>query len=653
MTIERVSAAPEGTPAPAPAAADAPKGPPPLSIYGRLPQFERAVISPSGARIAMVVLYAQERRLIVVDRENKPLLVQSLGDIKVRGLYWAGEDRVLVKKSDTTGLGIGFTTDKAELYSMIVVPLDGGKVYSVFQHDERIQGGIRGFYGVTEEAGNYYGYFGGITLDGDGFRSSYLTSTKPLLYKVDLRNDRAAKLAPRIETPDDWRDWLVGGDGTVKATMDYHSGDGRWVIRTPAGRRVAEGISPLGGVDLIGFGPAATTVIYSVDDDKGDGERRWFEVPLEGGEAKAFEPAQGMGGTFFDNRTRRMLGYEIAGDVPAYKFFDPRQQKVMDAVLKAFPGRSVHLHDWNDAFDKLIVMTEGPEDPETCYTVDVAGRTADILGSGYEIPGSAVGPMRMIRYAASDGMEIPAVLTLPPGRPAKNLPVIVLPHGGPPSRDYPGFDWWAQAFAARGYAVLQPNFRGSTGYGAAFEKAGHGEWGRKMQTDLSDGLAWLAREGIADPKRACIMGASYGGYAALAGVTLQQGLYRCAVAVAGVSDVARMVTTDITQSGYNALMIRSLRDEVGAHRDLRAVSPVNFAAQADAPVLLIHGKDDTVVQYEQSTAMAAALRRAGKPVDFVTLPGEDHWLSRSATRLAMLEAAVAFVMKHNPPDPAP
>lgn len=253
----------------------------------------------------------------------------------------------------------------------------------------------------------------------------------------------------------------------------------------------------------------------------------------------------------------------------------------------------------------------------------------------------------------NDGRGMSGVLTLPPGRPAKNLPVILLPHGGPRSQDEPVFDWWAQAMASRGYAVFQPNFRGSTGFGRAFEQAGWGEWGRKMQTDISDGLAALAKEGIVDPKRACIMGGSYGGYAALAGVTLQQNIYRCAVSVAGVGNVAKLVATKWRESGGSSFLNRYYHQQIGTGRDYAAISPVNLAAKADAPVLLIHGVDDIVVPFDQSSDMAAALTRAGKPVEFVKLPGEDHWLSRGETRLAMLKAAVAFIEKHNPPDPAP
>jgi dipeptidyl aminopeptidase/acylaminoacyl peptidase len=171
-----------------------------------------------------------------------------------------------------------------------------------------------------------------------------------------------------------------------------------------------------------------------------------------------------------------------------------------------------------------------------------------------------------------------------------------------------------------------------------------------MQTDISDGLAELVRQGIVDPKRVCIMGASYGGYAALAGVTLQQGQYRCAVSVAGVSDVAEMYAADMRISGNDQTLRRALKEQVGSGRSLKEISPVQFAERSDAPVMLIHGKDDTVVMYDQSKRMERALRAANKPVELVTLEGEDHWMSKGTTRLAMLEAVIAFVQRHNPAD---
>ena len=225
----------------------------------------------------------------------------------------------------------------------------------------------------------------------------------------------------------------------------------------------------------------------------------------------------------------------------------------------------------------------------------------------------------------------------------------LLPHGGPHSHDTESFDWWAQALASRSYAVFQPNFRGSTNRDEEFTQAGYGEWGGKMQSDISDALAHLAEQGIVDPSRACIVGASYGGYAALAGVTLQQGLYRCAVSVAGVSDVALMSRIERRESGGSKTAARSLEQQLGPRSRYRDISPRQHARRADAPILLIHGRDDVVVAYDQSLKMADALKDAGKPYEFLELQGEDHWLSTAETRLAMLKAAVAFVEKHNPP----
>jgi dipeptidyl aminopeptidase/acylaminoacyl peptidase len=298
----------------------------------------------------------------------------------------------------------------------------------------------------------------------------------------------------------------------------------------------------------------------------------------------------------------------------------------------------------------VLVTTNGNGDSGTWWTVDLAANAASPVG--FERPGinpPDVGAISTVAYKAADGLDMDGILTLPVGKPPKNLPLIMMPHGGPTSHDEASFDWWAQALSARGYAVFQPNFRGSTNRDAAFVKAGHGEWGRKMQSDISDGLAHLVAQGIVDPKRACIVGASYGGYAALAGVTLQKGLYRCAVSVAGVSDLPMMISTDIRESGSNPVLKRNLTAEIGIGRDLKDVSPRRFATQSDAPIMLIHGKDDVVVPYRQSTVMANALKDAQKPYEFITLDGEDHWLSKGTTRRKMLEATVAFVEKHNPP----
>jgi dipeptidyl aminopeptidase/acylaminoacyl peptidase len=215
------------------------------------------------------------------------------------------------------------------------------------------------------------------------------------------------------------------------------------------------------------------------------------------------------------------------------------------------------------------------------------------------------------------------------------------------------FDWWSQALADQGYAVLRPNYRGSN-VNVPLMQAGFGEWGRKMQTDLSDGVAYLAKEGIINPARVCIVGASYGGYAALAGVSLQPTVYRCAVSVAGISDLARMMQWEGRGGLDNSYMTRYWDRYwgVSGRNDpaLDAISPIKHVDAIRAPVLLIHGRDDTVVPFEQSQIMFDALRSRKKDVELTTLNKGDHWLSQTASRLQMLQATVAFLRAHNPPD---
>nr|WP_285817814.1 alpha/beta fold hydrolase [Echinimonas agarilytica] len=247
-------------------------------------------------------------------------------------------------------------------------------------------------------------------------------------------------------------------------------------------------------------------------------------------------------------------------------------------------------------------------------------------------------------------MAINALLTLPPQIPAKDLPAVVMPHGGPESYDQISFDFMAQYFASQGYAVIQPNFRGSTGFGTAYKLAGRGEWGRKMQDDVTDSLKHFATQGVVDADRVCIVGASYGGYSALAGGAFTPELYKCVVAIAPVADLPLMMKdTQRYTSKYS--WVRTYWDRViqdgNADDDmLEAISPINHVNKFKAPVLLIHGNDDTVVPMKQSLAMEDALEDADKTVTFIELHKEDHYLSNPRTRLEALEATGSFVNKY-------
>ena len=615
--------------------------------YGRLPEVELMRLAPSGKHYAFIAVVGDERRLAVVDDAGKLLYSTPVGTAKVRDLSWAGDDHLLVTVSTTFDYRMVFT-QAFELYGVLNIDVPKRSSSMVFKQSASIADIVLGSFGSGVVDGKRYGYFGGLTYVRDASGQYVFHHSYRDLYSVDLDAGKASRL-DKGEGHE--HDWVVTPQGEVVAHSEYDQRSGRWVLFEGKGskRELLSRNSPLDQVDLLGLGRSPGSVL--VVDGSGDRDAL-IEVTLNDGKAEELFAERSTEDYLFDSDTGLLLGARIAEE-PGAVLFDARLQARYAAARKAFPGFQLELVSYSRNFDRLLVFTDGGDDSGTYWLVDMASRKADPIANAYsKIQPEDVGPTSLLRYKSGDGLEIEAVLTLPPGaKPEQALPLVVMPHGGPIGiRDRLGFDWWAQAYASAGYAVLQPNYRGSSGYGRAFLDAGYGQWGRLMQTDLSDGVKALAEAGRIDPARVCIVGGSYGGYAALAGVALQRGIYRCAVSVAGVSDLAAFFSWQVQGHGFRSGAARFWQRAIGGSgAQVRDISPVMFADKVEAPVLLIHGRDDTIVPIEQSRLMEAALRKASKPVTLLTLDGEDHWLSREATRLATLKASVDFVRQHNPP----
>lgn len=619
----------------------------PLSVYGALPEVEDAALSPSGNHIAILLTLDGTRQLLVLDNDMKPIRRMGVGDVKIRYFDWIGDEKVMLVSSQTENLW-GFTTDKAEFSVARMVPVTGeGRIETVFSRDRKLVDTVVGNYGIRQVDGTYAAYFGAIELKRGTNRTGYVWDHgRPHLYRLDTRTNQAKRVASSARE-NEWRDWVLDARGEVAATLDVSRNDGDWKLRNASNEVIASGNEQNGRVGLVGLDYDGTSVIYSARD--AENIARWRKVPLTGGSETLFLEDVDVERLYWDERNGNLIGYLDTDNGPV--FHDAAHGKAAASIRRAFADYDMRMIDWTPDFTKVLVRTSGNRDSGTWFVVDLtSGRANAIAYERTTLVPDLVGEVSTFAYTASDGLDMDGILTLPPGIAPVNLPVVMLPHGGPHSHDTESFDWWAQAFASRGYAVFQPNFRGSTNREQAFKLAGYGQWGRKMQSDISDGLAALAEKGIVDPDRACIVGASYGGYAALAGVTLQQGLYKCAVAVAPVSDLTAMFNEDYRASGRQRITKRQLLDQLGPKEGWDAVSPRRLAANADAPIMLIHGADDTVVPYSHSHQMADKLKDAGKPYELVRLEGEDHWLSLSSTRLQMLEAAVGFVEKHNPAD---
>lgn len=618
---------------------------PPISVYGDLPAIETGALSPGGTYTALLTTVSGERRIVVLDRDNKPIKQFEVGEAKVRAIEWIGEEAILLIRSESDQLGFRYQSRKVEWSRANVLPLnDDRPVVSVFADQRRIVNAVMGYYGSRNVGGTWKGYFASMRKGSTSGERDKLLDDQPALFEVDLATGSAKQMAPPSFYPM-VRDWLIDDRGRISATQDFNIDTGDWRIENASGTIITGGKDITGSLDMEGFSAEGDAVIYSYFEDSTKKLVR-MKQPLTGGAASPV----------YDENVRSFVrkpgSARIAGVITEEGkavFENLEEQASMQAVQAAFEGGSLHIQSAAEGLAQVLVSTSGNYDSGSWYRYDALGAVKTIVGlERPAIQGPVIGKIEKFTYTAQDGLEINSILTLPRDRAATGLPVIILPHGGPTSHDELEFDWWAQALASRGYAVFQPNFRGSTNRGERFRAAGDGEWGRKMQTDLSDGLAALVADGKVDPDRACIAGASYGGYAALAGVTLQNGLYRCAVAVAPVTDLPIMFRGTIT--GRRDVLRLNAERLLGRDSDLAALSPARLANRSDAPILLIHGRDDSVVPFSQSALMADALKDAGKSVRLVSLDGEDHWLSKANTRQEMLRETIAFIEQHNPPD---
>jgi dipeptidyl aminopeptidase/acylaminoacyl peptidase len=374
-----------------------------------------------------------------------------------------------------------------------------------------------------------------------------------------------------------------------------------------------------------------------------DGRQALYSVATDANKTRTLvysNPEVDVDGVLRIGKYRRPVAATYTVERSEVHYFDPKLAVLSASLSKALPGHpdvSIRDESWDGM--KKLVYVDGDSRPGRYYLYDDATRKLSELLAVYpaldEVP---LGTVKPIRYAARDGTMIPGYLTLPPGKTdARGLPGLVMPHGGPSARDTTGFDWLAQFFAAQGFAVLQPNFRGSSGYGEAFfAKNGFQSW-RLAIGDVNDGARWLVTQGI-DAKKLEIFGWSYGGYAALQANVAEPDLYRATVAVAPVTDLALLRYR--AQHFANYKMMTAM---IGSGEHVLSGSPARNATKFTAPVMIFHADKDLNVDIEQSRTMVSALRGAGKKVDFVEYKGLDHQIDDSAAREDMLSKSAAFL----------
>lgn len=631
------------------AQADATPSPKPsFDTFIKNPYTQFFCISPGADKIAFVMQKGDDKVLAFMDIDGGNKGTMNIGAAKVKSLFFADSDTLLLENSSTTNIR-EFAAGKVEASLAHLINIKTRKVTTLFDGMENFYPIVLGDLHVIKVNGDTRVTASNILMDHD--HGVYVLE----LYSFSTSGGPSHLIAPLSV---DTTDIVMKPDGAAAGYAEYDHVNSQWRLyintnapgSAPGWKPIYTAQTNKVKIDLIGLGRTEDTLCIVLYDDKGVGT--YYEIDAGG---KLSEPLfTGENSTYsaiFHPTTRRLAGFRLHKDWIENHYFDPTLKKISDALTQVFEdGDHAYIDSFADDPRKVIVYAESNVDAGSYYFIDFSTGRATFLAKNYpDIPTDWLSHKDIISYKAADGLDISAYLSLPPRGAAKGLPLVVMPHGGPRARDYADFDPQVQCLTAAGYAVLQPNFRGSIGYGADFVEAGNGEWGRKMQTDLSDGVRYLVGRGLVDAKRVSIMGASYGGYAALAGATLDKGVYNAAIAIAGVSDIITMM--DFEKANNNWLddpEVSYWKDLYGPQETWGAISPARQAANACCPVLIFHGRDDTRVPFDQGQRMADALRDAGKTYEFVPYDKQDHDETNQADRVDMIKRTLDFLAKYNP-----
>ncbi|ESQ93517.1 hypothetical protein ABAC460_00175 [Asticcacaulis sp. AC460] len=466
-------------------------------------------------------------------------------------------------------------------------------------------------------------------------------------------------------------DWLVDAQGTPIARAAYTYLDttahieirenGKWkpVLKRKIDRK-AHTFAPV----LAGMGRDGQSLLILDAVDAPDGSRRfhYYELSADGKLSEALDTREATRDRpIFHPQTGALAGFEHQGEAATYTFFDPDLAEYYKLALEMAPDKAVRVAAMSQSADQMILFNQGGDDTGSWHYYDFASARRVDIGNQYpSVPAEWVASQRQISYKARDGMALRAILTLPPQGEATNRALVVLPHDGPLDHSSRGYNWLAQVLASRGYVVLQPNYRGSDGYDQTFTDAGYGEWSGRMLTDLADGVEYLAGKGIADPKRVCIAGQGYGGYAALASARKDLP-YRCAVAINAITDpqdyVSRLKDRNKSdpiaalradpQHTRNVLADSTSPSLIQRYYGAQAPAAIS-AASIDLPVLLVHNRFNKYTPAGRTRDLDADLRAAGKTGTYVELEDCGDGLGTEACRLTAARAIVDFLATNNP-----
>ncbi len=616
----------------------------PLEHYASIPEKSMFAMSPSGNKVGYRTAKDGQDAYVVVDlKANKMVAGVNVAAIDPKTAYFINETQLIFVVSQYTSIP-GYE-GKHHVSSAFVYDIESKKIRQLVVPGKGVYDGqtrLGRVIGISPDKEHVY-----MPLYVQRGRSRAVYSVT----KVALNKKRVPQTIA-LGTPDTI-DYFMDKNGEVLARERYNNDsnlhsvekyvDGDWV-------EVFSENVPLRVRSYVGVTEDRKSLVSLASYKNQDA---YFTLSLETGkfsEPLFVEPDKSVNSVVKDIN-QVVYGVRYEGFKPSYGFFDEKQEKLLSSLQQAMPENTFRLTEHNSDWSKLLFYVEGKGMSGNYFIYENSGFSA-LTSARPKFPGSMVHPVIETSYQARDGLTIPTLLTYPKSKFAtkKNLPAIMLPHGGPESYDRYGFNYMAQFFANKGYLVIQPQFRGSDGFGWKHKLAGRGKWGQEMQTDLTDAVNHLVEKGEIDPKRVCIIGASYGGYAALAGATFSPDVYKCVIAINGVSDLDLMLKDEKFDAGSDHWVVtywdKVIRSSNYSDSFLDDISPINHVDKVQVPVLIIAGREDKVVPYYQSKNMYKALKRADKDATYTLIRNVGHHFRHAEMRVKLLQEMDTFLNIH-------